>query len=450
MPKTQTNCPRCRQPVVAEIDQLFDMNVDKRAKQKLLSGTANFIQCPACGYEGNLSTPIVYHDPEKELLLTYFPPEMGIPVNEQEKMIGPLIKKVMENLPQEKRKGYLFKPQTMFTMQTMVEKILEADGITKEMLDAQQRKAKLIERLVTAQPDSQLEIISQEQDEIDEEFFQLLSRLIQLTLAQGDQDGAQRLADLQKLLVENTEVGKDLEERTREIDAAIKSLQEASKDGLTREKLLDLVVNAPSETRLMMLVSLARQGFDYMFFDLLTKKINESAGDEKTRLEALRESILNMTREIDQALQNEMEKARQLLNEIVAANNVEEELQNKLDQVSDIFVEVLRTELEAARQSGDLVRLEKLNKVSGVIEAASAPPPEIRLIEQMLSFQDEKELDSFLDEHSEEITPELMQILNNVIMQSEQQGQSKELVAQLQNLYRHMLRRSMRANLSKE
>ena len=115
MPRTQTNCPRCRQPVIAEIEQLFDQNIDPRAKQKLLSGAVNFIQCPNCGYEGNLSTPIVYHDPDKELLLTYFPPELGLPVNEQEKRIGPLIKQVLEKLPQEKRKGYLFKPQTMFT-----------------------------------------------------------------------------------------------------------------------------------------------------------------------------------------------------------------------------------------------------------------------------------------------------------------------------------------------
>ncbi len=59
---------------------------------------------PHCGFEGPLSTPVVYHDPDKELLLTYFPPEMGLPVNEQERIIGPLIKQVSDSLPMELRK----------------------------------------------------------------------------------------------------------------------------------------------------------------------------------------------------------------------------------------------------------------------------------------------------------------------------------------------------------
>ena len=49
MPQTTTHCPRCRQPVVADIEQLFDMNTDPRAKQRLLSGSANFVRCQSCG-----------------------------------------------------------------------------------------------------------------------------------------------------------------------------------------------------------------------------------------------------------------------------------------------------------------------------------------------------------------------------------------------------------------
>jgi len=94
MAKTTVPCPRCRTPIVVEITRLFDMNTDPQAKDKLLSGAANFISCPVCHYEGIYPTPIVYHDPEKELLLTYYPPELNVPVPEQEKVIGPLIKKL--------------------------------------------------------------------------------------------------------------------------------------------------------------------------------------------------------------------------------------------------------------------------------------------------------------------------------------------------------------------
>ncbi len=53
--------------------------------------------------------------------------------------------------PAEKRKGYLFNPQTMFTYQTLIDKILEADGITKEMIEAQQKRIGLIQRLLEPQ-----------------------------------------------------------------------------------------------------------------------------------------------------------------------------------------------------------------------------------------------------------------------------------------------------------
>src|SRR5687767_15273042 len=56
-------------------------------------------RCPHCGYQGRLATPVVYHDNDKELLLTFFPPELAVPLNEQEKLIGPLIKQVMDRLP---------------------------------------------------------------------------------------------------------------------------------------------------------------------------------------------------------------------------------------------------------------------------------------------------------------------------------------------------------------
>ena len=117
MPQTQVSCPRCRQPVPANVEQLFDVTSDPGAKQRLLGGVSNFVRCPYCGYEGRLATPIVYHDNEKELLLTFFPPELGLPVNEQEKMIGPLIKQVMDRLPAEKRKAYLLSPKPNLTFE---------------------------------------------------------------------------------------------------------------------------------------------------------------------------------------------------------------------------------------------------------------------------------------------------------------------------------------------
>src|SRR4030042_587279 len=136
--------------ITANIEQLFDVTQDPQAKQRLLGGISNTARCPHCGYQGRLATPIVYHDAEKELLLTYFPPELHQPLNEQERLIGPLIKLVTDRLPAEKRKAYLLKPQANLTYESMIESILGKDGITPEMIKAQQERVLLIERLLGA------------------------------------------------------------------------------------------------------------------------------------------------------------------------------------------------------------------------------------------------------------------------------------------------------------
>ena len=166
MPQTQIACPNCRRMIPANVEQLFDVTADPQAKQRLLSGASNVARCPHCGYEGRIATPIVYHDNSKELLLTFFPPELGLPLNEQEKLIGPLIKQVMDRLAPEKRKGYLLSPQANLTYESMIETILGKDGITPEMLKAQQDRVMLIERLLQASsPDVRKKRESKEEGE---------------------------------------------------------------------------------------------------------------------------------------------------------------------------------------------------------------------------------------------------------------------------------------------
>ena len=295
MPQTQIACPRCRQMIAANIEQLFDVTQDPQAKQRLLGGASNMARCPHCGYQGRLATPVVYHDNEKELLLTFFPPELGMPLNEQEKMIGPMIKQITDRLPPEKRKGYLLKPMPNFTYDSMIQTILGKDGITPEMLKAQQDRVMLVEKLIqTSTADVRSELIKQNESLFDEQFFALFSRLAQSAMGSGQEPVARQLVDLQKQLLEETEFGRGLKESVGEMEAAQKSLQEVGQ-GLTREKLLELVIAAPSDARVRAYVSMARGGMDYQFFQLLTEKIEKASADEKVKLEALREKLLGFT-----------------------------------------------------------------------------------------------------------------------------------------------------------
>lgn len=447
MPKSRVNCPNCRQPIMADIEQLFDAGEDPSAKQRLLSGNFNQAQCPHCGYQGLLATPIVYHDPENELLFTYFPPELGLPLEEQERLIGPFINQVVNRLPQERRKAYLLRPQTMLTMQTMVERILEADGITKEMIQAQQNRLALLQRLVGASEEVLNEIVKQEESLMDADFFNLLNRLGDAAMMSGDQESARRLSDLQKKLIQMTEYGRKLQEQSQEVEAAIRSLQEAG-EGLTREKLLELIIQAPNETRLNVLVSLARQGLDYTFFQLLSDRIERARGDGRARLIELRERLLELTRQYDQQVEARLTQSRQLINTLLEADDVAQATVQNLPVIDDFFVQVLNEELATARKNGDLGRSGKLQEIVNVIQQASAMPPEIALIEELLDAPDEQARRAWLEAHKEEITPEFLETFTGLIAQT-QSSEDTELLEHLQTAYRTALRFSMQTNLDR-
>lgn len=451
MAKVQTSCPRCKSPVMADVEQVFDLNQDPQAKQRLLSGQVNVVRCANCGYEGMLGTPIIYHDPEKEFLFTFVPSDLGLPVNEQERLLGPMINQVVNRLPLEKRKAYILRPQTMLTFQTMVEKILEGDGITREMLDDQQKRLALLQRLLqTTSPESRLEVIKQEQALIDENFFSMFARLMEATMAQGDERSARALAGLQKELVENTEVGKKIQSQSREAQDVIRVLQEAGKDGLTREKLVDIFVDsADSEVKLSTLTSVVRAGMDYTFFQLLTERINASSDEKKAVLEAMREKLLSFTKEIDDQQQLQMAQSSKLLDAILAAPNPGDALKEHLDPVDELFVELVEQELKNARAAADLNRIAKIQKVKAVLEEASAPPPELALVEQLLDLPGYDERLKLMQTKVEMITPEFTQMLAGIIAQTEAQHQPEELINKLKEINRIAIRITMTEAMKK-
>ena len=451
MAKVQTSCPRCKSPVAADVEQIFDLNHDPQAKQRLLSGQVNVIHCPNCGYDGMVGTPVIYHDPEKELLLTFFPSEMGLPLNEQERVIGPLINQVVNRLPLEKRKAYSLRPQSMLTFQTMIEKILEGDGISRQMIDDQQKRLTLLQRLLSIPTaESRLEVIKQEETLIDENFFSMFARLMEATMAQGDERSARALAAVQQELVENTEVGKKIQDQSREAQEVIKTLQDASKDGLTREKLVDIFIDsADSEVRLTTLVSLIRTGLDYTFFQLLTDKINTFENEKKAKLEAMREKLLGYVKEIDDQRQVQMQQTRKLLDAILASPNPGEATKEHIEEIDEYFMQLVDQELKNARAAADLNRIGRLQKITAVIEEASAPPPEIAFIEQLLELESYDERMKLMQSKAEMVTPEFTQMLSGLIAQTEAQNQPDELVNKLKEINRIAVRITMMTAMKK-
>ncbi|MFC2025637.1 CpXC domain-containing protein [Chloroflexota bacterium] len=446
MPKTQVNCPNCRQPIVADIEQLFDVSVDPSAKQRFLSGAYSQVNCQLCGYNGNLATPIVYHDPDHELLLTFVPPEVGLPRDEQERVIGSMINQVTNKLPQEKRKAYLFQPQSALTLQGLVERVLEADGITKEVIEAQQERISLIQRLFeTSQEEEVIEIAREEDANIDSDFFVLLRRLTESSLMNGDQDTAIRLRGMEEVLLQNTTFGLEVQDQSQEVEAAVADLKAVGEE-LTRENLLELVINAPTEMRLKALVSLARPAMDYSFFQLLSERIDRARGEGRTRLVDLRTQLLDMTQEIDQQIEQHVQEINQILDKIIASDDVRVGMDSYLPAVDEFFIIELNKRLDSARQAGDLELITKLTDLNQIIEQSKAPPPEVELIEKLLGASNDQERRQLLEDNQSEITPEFLNIFSNIVVQA-QSSDDKDLAERVMETNRQVLRFSMESKL---
>lgn len=446
MARSQVSCPNCRQPVQVEINQLFDVNIDPSAKNRLLSGTYNLIQCPFCGYQGNLAGPIVYHDPDKELLLTFVPHEMGLPRNEQERLIGSLINQAINKLPQEKRKGYLLKPQETLTMQGLIERVLEADGITREMIQAQQARLNLLQRLANATDASvRAEIAMQEDALIDAEFFALLNRLVEVSLSNGDRESGRELTQLQQDLLPLTTYGKQVQAQSAEVEKALADLQSMGRE-LDRDKLLDLVIDADNDTRLSALISFARPGMDYEFFQRLTERIERASAADRERLTELRTRLLQMTQEIDRQIEAHRQQVRQLIDAVLQQPDLGQAMQQVLPAVDEAFIHELQDIQSEARAKGDLERSAKLQQILDIIQQA-ATPPEMSLIEDYLDTEDDAGRASFLEAHSAEITPEFMEMLAGIALQV-QSGDDKEFAHRVMAANRQALRFSMQRNMN--
>jgi hypothetical protein len=454
MPQTQIACPRCRQMITANIEQLFDVTQDPQAKQRLLGGVSNMARCPHCGYQGRLATPIVYHDNDKELLLTFFPPELNMPLNEQERLIGPLIKQVTDRLPPEKRKGYLLKPIPNLTYESMIQTILSKDGITPEMLKEQQDRVQVIERLLQASTkDVRSELIKQNINLFDEQFFALFSRLAQSAAGSGQEPVARAMVDLQNQLLEETDFGRNLKESVGELEAATKSLQEVGQ-GLTREKLLEFVLQSPNDARIRAYATIARGGMDYQFFQLLSERIDKASEDEKARLESIREKLLDFTNEIDKQMEARYKQAQEFVESLLAQEDVVKAVRDNLNNFTQDAVDVVNQMLRQASEKNDYTRMGKLQKMVEILREVSTPP-EVAFIEQLLDAPDDATLEQMLDANKDLLNDQFMEALIGLVAQVDQaseQGnpEAQALSEKISKVYKTALKYSMQRNMGEQ
>ena len=400
-------CPVCQTPFTVPVDNIIDVGERPDLKSKLLQGQLNLFPCPSCGNVVGLSTPVLYHDGDKGLLLCLTPANTSLSGNDTQKTIGTLTNALMNSLPAERRKAYLLQPRMFLTLDSMIEAILEADGITKEMIEAQKSKIALIERLIEAQEDDEKikSIVAENESLIDEEFYQLLAAFISATQAEQQSESLQILLNLRRKLLPLTEAGREVlgaEQKLREEMAA------------TKEEFLNRLVDAKEESEVDALVRSGRPFLDYAFFQDLTRKIEAASPEEAKRLKARREEILTISERQDEETKELLTSRAELLKKLLQSSEPETLLREQAVSLDEAFFTVLSANAQQAAQAGQKEVVDALQRIgtSAVRIVQENAPPVVKLINQLAEEDDAAARTQVLQKNEDLVNGEFFDIID--------------------------------------
>jgi len=414
------------------VQTIIDVGQDPEAKSRLLRGQVNIATCPQCGNAGMLSAPFVYHDPDKELLLCFLPPELNLRSDEQHKFVGDMTNRLMSYLPPEQRKGYLLQPKIFLSLQGLMDEVMRAEGVTKEMLETQKAKLGLLRRFLDATSDEVLQVMARENDDqLDYQFFYLLTGSIETAKADGEEDRAKRLLELREKLLESSSLG-----RASRVE---REVTEALEEGMTREEFLEKVVECQSDAELQAVMVPGRRLLDYQFFRSLTSRIETHEGtgeaEEAQRLRDLRSRILEIRDRLDAETQAILKEKADLLREIFESENSEEALQEHMEEIDEAFFAVLSANIEHAETEGEKETAEKLKRLEALafeLLEEKMPRP-IKFINQLMGAQYPRETKKLLEENVEQIDNELLRTMD-LIIENLSRGGEKRAVRQLREI----------------
>jgi hypothetical protein len=418
--RTTLGCPRCGNNFQAVIEQVIDVGRDPQAKARFLSGRVNMVTCPNCGHTMAVGTPMLYHDPSKELMIIFVPMELSISTEERERVIGDLTRRAIDSIPQEQRKAYLLTPKQALTIPGMIDMILDADGITAEMRDAQRQKMQVLNMFLQSGPDQWPSLIDEQAEYIDGEFMQMILVTAENAAETGKPQLAEALIALYNFMVQNTPAGQELMRAAQAQEETVRAVAEelqAMGDDMSREDFLNLVLSyAGDPERVQAIAGLMRPALDYQFFQDLTTRIDAADGDERKKLEGLRDQLLELTSIIDQQTQAVLQRAADNLRVILNSEDLDAAIRPRLDQIDDTFMAVLQANIQAAQQHNDERTAERLQLVlQKIMEILrDSAPPQLQFINEVMTTNTDEEAEELIVARAPEFGPELLDLMDAV------------------------------------
>ena len=435
---TQLTCPQCGTPYSAEVHQVVDSKHTPHLKQQLLNGQLNMAVCPNCGAGGQMATILLFHDADYETFMVHVPQELNLNTMQREQMIGQLTKQVMEDLPPEERRAYMFQPQIMLNWQTFMEKVLETEGITPEMIARQKKQSELQQTLVKADKDVQDVLLEERASEIDETFFAMLQQFVDMASQMQDNQQMVKLTNLRARLMTETPAGQRMEQQQMALHKL--SRQAKKQGGLTSAMLVEHIIANQERPHVVDALVMAAQGaLQYEFFSLFTAEIEklEKAGETASvnRLKALRADLLKLYEGIQEQSKSMMQEAMNTLNTILAAPDKNEALMENAQQIDEAFMAVLAAKMNEAEQKNDIAQFQALNEIHSLIYAQMERtlPPHVQLLNQLVRSESPEEQVQLLDENEQFVSDDLIKLIDQVMGQAGEQGQ-EDLSGRLQSV----------------
>jgi hypothetical protein len=318
----------------------------------------------------------------------------------------------------------------MLTMQSFMERVWGTEGVTPDMLARQQRQVDLLRKLATAAPDVQDFLIKENSRDIDETFFGILRAQIDATSQMSDSNLVVGLLNLQAKLMTQTEIGRRLEKQQLALHALN---QEARKAGGLSPALLakHVIANEEDETLVSAVALTGQAALNYEFFSQLTAEVEkrERSGDKvgAQRLGRVRDQLLEMQREMQEATQQVLQEAQATLNEILAAADLEEAIAANMGRIDEAFMHVLEARLVHAEQGGHQDEAEKLRRIQAAIIAQiqGETPPEVQLLSQLVSAPGKADRERIMAAAPDLISAELVQVVEMLRDQASNGGQAE-------------------------
>jgi hypothetical protein len=400
----QIQCPNCNTPFQAAVFSIIDLGVNPELRQPLLGGQVNMASCPACGAGGALSAPLMIHDPEHKFLGVLIPQQSQISDLQAQKVIGEMSQALINQLPTEQRKGYMLQPRQFFDWESLLEKLWEFEGVSPEELRRQREQGELINSLIRLSDDeaAMKMVVERRIELVDQDFLLTLSQLMQSLAQQGMEDRFENLRNLRQHLLDSTEAGAAMKALEDTLRTAVSRL----KPEMSRDQFLDVVLDywepdGQGERIVGSLLAMAQGLVDYQLLMTLAGRIDQASDpEERSALMALREMIVEINDYQSQNQQAVLQRAQGLFQEVMQASDTEAKLREHADQIDEIFLSLLASNLQQAEKSGATFAVKRLRKIydMAINILQEHMPEDMQLLNQLLMAPDEASAYNLLKE----------------------------------------------------